>query len=89
MRGILQAQRRTGADITPGILAQGNFTGKTSPHNTWPSNPVSLTAKELNETEISSMPDLKKMKVIVIKILIRIEKRIKNFIESSTKTANF
>lgn len=46
-----------------------------------------ITIKKLNEMEINNMPD-EKFKVMVIKILSRLEKRVDEFIRSSTKKEN-
>ena len=43
-----------------------------------------VTARELNETEISNMPD-KELKVMVIKILTQLEKRVKDLSEIFNK----
>ena len=40
--------------------------------------------KELNETEISNVPD-KEFKVMIIRILPRLEKRVKELSETSNK----
>ena len=43
-----------------------------------------ITARQLNEMEISNMPD-RKCKIIVIKILIGLEKRVENCNETPNK----
>ena len=40
-----------------------------------------ITARELNKTEISSMPD-RKFKAMVVKILTRLEKRVEDLSET-------
>ena len=43
-----------------------------------------VTARELNETEISNVPD-KELKVMVVKILTQLEKRMKDLSEIFNK----
>ena len=43
-----------------------------------------ITARQLNETEISNTPD-REFKVMVIKIFIGLEKRVENFSETLNK----